>query len=374
MALCAVVAALAPAAASAAPPVIVPPIDAYGAANATSAPCGDPVPQDSWRTCMLPNANAIVDWPDQSTNVWGNRKSFVFSEPGHYATWLGEQRTEIGRPLIWYDVGSGVPPAVPSIGYVFPLAGKYAWECLVCSGVERDKLNGTMYVIGPRPILTWKLVSPDNSGTAITYQFDASGSFVTDFQPYNIVEYAFDFQDDGVYDQTSPEPTGTFTYAPGPHTIKVRVKDDRVPARYAEYPVLLEIPYVRPGNPEPNPIADSGRDKLNPTGVKFSKTKIKLKTLKKIRVTVLNRKGLSVKISGLTKGDRVKAKLLKGKKTIAARSTITATTSKTVRLKVGRKGKRTLKAKPSTKRLVVDVAVEGTDGYTGKARVGVRLG
>jgi hypothetical protein len=355
--------------------VIVPPIDAYGAANATSAPCGDPVPQDGWRTCQLPNQGAVVDWPDQSTNVWGNRKSFVFTEPGHYATWLGEQRTEIGRPLIWYDVGSGFPPAVPSIGYQFPLAGKYAWECLVCSGVERDKLNGTMYVIGPRAMITPKLVSPDNSGSAITYGFDASASFVTDHQPYNIVEYSFDFQDDGTFDQTSPEPFGTYTYAPGPQQIRVRVKDDHVPARYGEYTLFLEIPYVRPGNPEPNPIADSGKDSLNPTGVKFSKANVKLKASKSIRLSLLRKKGLSVKITGLTKGDRLTVKLLKGKKTIAAKSTVTSATSKTVRLRMGRKGRRTLYAGGVARRLVIDVAVEGTDGFTTNPhpRLGVRL-
>lgn len=374
--LCVLAAGLAPAAASAdvAPPTIVPPADSTGIVNATTSPaCAPTVPGNLlWKTCALPDRDAIVDWPSQLTEVWPAPRSFILSRPGLYAIWLGEVRTEIGRPLIWYDVGSGFPVAPASGGYQFPLSGKYAWECLVCSGIERTKLQGTMYVIGPRAIVTAKLISPDNSGTSITYGFDASGSFVTDYTAHSIVEYAFDFQDDGIYDQTSPEPTGTASYAPGPHTIRVRVKDDT--GRYGEFPMFLEIPYVRPGNPEPNPIADSGRDKLNPKGVKFSKAKIRLKTVKKIRVTVLRRKGLTVKITGLTKGDRIKARLLKGKKAVATRSTVTSTTSKTVRLKVGRKGKRTLSARPRAKRLIVDVAVEGTDGFTGTSRVGVRVG
>jgi hypothetical protein len=224
-----------------------------------------------------------------------------------------------------------------------------------------------MYVIGPRALVKPKLISPDNSGTSISYSFDASGSFVTDYTAHNIVEYAFDFQDDGTYDQISPEPLGTSQFAPGAHTINVRVKDDT--GRYGDYPLFLEVPFIRPGNPEPNPIADAGRGTLNPTGVVFPKTNVKLKAVKNIRMSVLRKKGLSVKISGLTKGDGIKAKLLNGKKTVAARSTVTATTTKTVRLRVGRKGKRALRKG----RLVIDVAVEGTDGFTVTKRVAVRV-
>ena len=373
LALCVTVAGIAPTVATAAAPVIVPPSDSVGIISATASPActNGNLGDNSWRTCLLPDHDAVVDWPDQSTNVWPAPRSFILPHPGLFATWLGETRTEVGRPLIWYDVGSGFPVAPASGGYQFPLAGKYAWECLVCSGIERQKLQGTMYVIGPRAILKAKLVSPDNSGSEITYGFDASESFVTDYTPHDIVEYAFDFQDDGVYDQTSPEPTGTATYAPGPHLIRVKVKDDI--GREAEYPILLEIPYVRPGNPEPNPIADTGKGTLNPTGVKFSKANIKLKTPKTIKVTVLRRKGLSIKITGLTEGDRIKAKLLKGKKTVASRSASTKTSTKTVRLKLGKKGRRTLSAPPRIKRLVVNVDIAGTDGFTTTKRVAVRL-
>jgi len=233
-------------------PVIVPSPDSLGVPNATSSPAcyrqGGPIGDNTWLTCLLPELDAVVDWPDQSTNVWPAPRSFILPKPGTFATWLGETQTEIGRPLVWNDVGSGVPIASAGGGYSFPLAGKYAWECLVCSGIERQKLQGTMYVIGPRPMISYKLVSSDNSGTHITYSFDASGSFVTDYTPHQIVEYAFDFQDDGTFDQVTPgDPTGEATYAPGPHTVRINVKDDT--GRTATYPLFFEVPVVRAPDP-----------------------------------------------------------------------------------------------------------------------------
>jgi len=357
-------------------PVIVPAADSLGGANATSSPAcyrpEGPVGDNTWRTCLLPAQNAVVDWPDQLTNVWPGPRSFILPSPGLFATFLGETRTEIGRPLIWYDVGSGMPLASPSIGYEFPLAGKYAWECLVCSGIERQKLQGTMYVIGPRPIITDKLVSADNSGTNITYSFDASGSFVTDYTPHQIVEYAFDFQDDGTFDQTTPDdPTGEATYAPGPHTVRITVKDDT--GRTATFPFFFEVPYVRPPNPTVTSPTDTTLGNIN-SGVKFGTVKIKVKASKKIKVKVLRTRGLSIKVSGLSKGDRIKARLLKGKRTVVASGSGTTNgASKSVRLRVGKGGKRVLKAKPRVKRLVLDVAVEGTDGFTTTKRVGVSI-
>ncbi len=62
-----------------------------------------------WLICRLPDHDAVVDWPSMSTEVWPAPRSFILSGPGQFATWLGEQRTEIGRPLIWYD-GRRRPP------------------------------------------------------------------------------------------------------------------------------------------------------------------------------------------------------------------------------------------------------------------------
>ena len=94
--------------------------------------------------------------------------------------------------------------------------------------------------------------------------------------------------------------------------------------------------------------------------------------MKRIRVAVLRKRGLSVKVSGLTKGDRIRARLFKGKKSVVASGAGTTQTSrKTVRLRVGRSGKRLLRSYPT--RLVLDVAVEGTDGYAVTKRVAVRV-
>lgn len=355
----------APATADVAAPVIVPAPDA-------SQPCG---PSSAWTTCLLPaTGQALVDWPADLSGVWPGPRNFILPKPGLGALWLGETRTDAGFPIIWRDVGSGFPVSPASGPYEFPLAGKYFWECSSvdrCVGTVYFKLKGTMYVIGPRAIANYKLVSPDNSGAAVTYQLDASDSFVADYTAHSIIEYAFDFQDDGVYDQVSPEPTAQSTFTPGPHTVRIRVKDDT--GRYGEWPMFFEVPYIRPSNPEPNPIADSGAGTLNPTGVKFSAAKVRLTAVKRIRVSVLRRRGLSVKIRGLTKGDSIVARLLKGKKTVIAsgRGT-TLSTTKTVRLRVGRKGARVLRTQFPT-RLVLDVAVAGTDGFTTTKRVAVRV-
>lgn len=226
-----------------APPLIVPPPDAFGVSNATEAPCGPPV---SWTTCLLPEAGAVVDWPDQATNVWPAPRSFILPHPGLSAIWLGETRTEIGRPLIWHDVGSGLPVVAASGGFEFPLAGKYAWECLVCAGIERQKLQGTMYVIGPRARATATRSGLPATGAGIPYDVDASGSFVTDQTPYAIVEYAFDFDDDGTYEQIGPSPGATFASAPGQHTVRVRVKDNQAPARYGDTSLVVDVQNAKP--------------------------------------------------------------------------------------------------------------------------------
>lgn len=398
--LCVAAAAIAaPASALAGDPVVVPVPDSKGYTVTQTPACypleGSGTTQadgaNPWRNCLLPATNAVVDWPtrpngtvdpfywpsapttgDLRANGFRTTRSFILEKPGQIATWLGALNTDTGYPLFWYDVGSGIPFALPSTGMQFLLSGKYEWECGVCSGVERQKLQGTMYVLGPRVIVKPKLVSADNSGTAITYAFDASGSFVTDYTPVpSIVEYAFDFEDDGTFDQTSPEPSGTSTFTPGAHTINVRVKDST--GRTADYPLFLEVPFVKAGNPEPNPVADNGPGTLNPTGVKFSKANVKLKAVKSIRISVLNRKGITVKVTGLTKDDRVKVKLLKGKRALASKTATTATSTKTFKLKLNKQGRKRFYAGGIARRLVLNVDVEGADGFTTTQRLGVKV-
>lgn len=383
-------------------PVTIPAIEAAGIENATSTPACVPAPgftqangSTPWHTCLLPDRNAVVDWPNRPdlggpadpfywpnlpasselrSNGYRNNRSFVFNSPGKNAIWLGYQSVSVGYPLIWYDAGSGMPVAPASGGYEFPLAGKYWFECLTCLGNERLKLQGTVYVRGPRAIVGYSRIS--GSGDAVTYQLDASGSFVADYagEPNQITEYSFDFNDDGAFEVTSPEPIAQHTFTPGGHTIRVRVKDNSPTPRYGEYPFFFEVPFIRAENPEPNPIADNSRDGQIRSGVKFDPAKIKLKAAARIKISVLRRKGLSVRVSGLTKGDRIRARLLKGKRTVVASGNgTTAKSTKTVRLRVGRTGRRVLSTRPRPKRLVVDVAIEGTDGYQLTRRVGVRI-
>lgn len=357
------------AAADIAAPVIVPPPAGTGLANVGESPAC--IPKDA-TPCLLPDLGAVVDWPDANLlTVWPYPRAFILSKPGLSAQFLGELRVENAFPVIWHDVGSGTPVTAAN-GNEFPLAGVYSWECFTCGGIIRNKLQGTMYVIGPRAIMKPSLAAPDNTGATVTYKFDGSGSFVTDYTPHSITQYAFDFDDDGVYDQVSPEPTAQASLAPGPHTIRLRVTDDT--GRTGEWPLFLEIPYVRPPNPEPNPIADNTKGSDLTTGVNFGTTKVKLTAVKRIRVKVLRSRGLTVKVTGLSRGDRVKARLLSGKKAVVASGGGTSTSStKTVRLRVSAPGQRILKAKPKSKRLVLDVAVEGTDGFQVTKRAAVRV-
>lgn len=350
-------------------PVIVPPPAGNGLPNVGESPAC--IPKDA-TPCLLPDLGAVVDWPDANLlTVWPYPRAFILSRPGLSAQFLGELRVENAFPVIWHDIGSGTPVSAAN-GNEFPLAGVYSWECFTCGGVIRGKLQGTMYVIGPRAIMKPTLAASDNTGASITYKFDGSGSFVTDYAPHSIREYAFDFDDDGVYDQISPEPTAQASLAPGPHTVRLRVTDDI--GRTGEWPLFLEIPYVRPPNPEPNPIANNTSGTGLTTGVKFGAAKVKVSAVKRIRVSALRGRGLKVKVTGLSKGDRVKARLLKGKKSVVAAGSGTSTgATKTVRLRVVGSGKRILKAKPLSKRLVLDVAVEGIDGFQVTKRAAVRV-
>lgn len=73
--------------------------------------------------------------------------------------------------------------------------------------------RGVIAALAPSPI----------SGTApLTVHFDASGTQV----PAGGATYAFDFNGDGVVDQSGSSPTGTITYtAPGVYTARVTVTD-----------------------------------------------------------------------------------------------------------------------------------------------------
>lgn len=357
------VAALAPVAASAGEPVIVP-APSYVVPESGLCP---------WEklVCLLPSRNAIVDWPTADlTTVWPAPKQYVLPAPGLYALWAGDWR--YSYPLFWHDVGSGTPNAV-SGPWEFPNAGKYSFECATCSGVIRTKLQGTMYVIGPRPIVAYRLVSANNSGTNPTYSIDASESFVTDYEARTIVRYQFDFEDDGTFDQDTPDdPTAQHEFTAGPHTVRVRVTDSV--GRSADWPLFFEVPKVTAPNPDYTPLPDNGASPLNPTGVRFSSAKVRLSSPKRVRVAVLRSRGLKVKVSGLTKGDVVRARLLQGKKSVIASGRGTSASNiKTVRLRVGKAGKRILKAMSRPKRLVIDVAVEGTDGFTVTKRLGIRI-
>ena len=183
--------------------------------------------------------------------------------PGLFATWLGETRTEIGRPLIWYDVGSGFPVAPASGGYQFPLAGKYAWECLVCSGIERTKLQGTMYVIGPRVDREVQARLPGQLRVIHHVRL----------RRVRLVRHGLHPAHHRRVRLRLPGRRGLRPVEPRADRHRPRTRRGRTrsacasrttPAGTAEITVFFEVPYVRPGNPEPNPIADTGQGHPQP--------------------------------------------------------------------------------------------------------------
>mgnify|MGYP000856158244 CR=1 FL=1 len=60
-------------------------------------------------------------------------------------------------------------------------------------------------------------------------------------------------------------------------------------------------------------------------------------------------------------------------KVVAVGTGSAAGSTKTVRLRVGRSGKRILKSKPKKKRLVLNVAVSGSDGFEVTKRAAVHV-
>ena len=348
-------------------PVIVPAPDSLGGPNATSSPACRQIALPSrttrWRTCLLPDHDAVVDWPDQPSERLARRRgrssspSRACSRPGS-----ARARTEIGRPLIWYDVGSGMPLVAPSIGYEFPLAGKYAWECLVCSASSGTKLQGTMYVIGPRAdhhlqaALRRQLAERN-----ITYGFDASGSFVTDYTPHSIVEYAFDFQDDGIYDQDDARRPDRRGDVHARARTRCASASRTTSAARPTYPFVFEVPYVRPAEPDPGAVDGHRRLGNINSGVAFPKTKIKVKASKKIKVKVLRSRGPEHQDQRTDQGRPDQGPPAQGQE---VRRRLGQRHDQQQRRRPcgcasARAGKRILKAKPRVKRLVLDVADRG---------------
>lgn len=333
-----------------------------------------PASSDPWAvTSTTPGTNISINWmPYLAENA--PVKAYAVT-PDSFVYMIGETYRDF--PIVWEDAGSGapVPGGLNDSSYKFPLAGEYPYHCQalttnVCGLPGKDR-RSKIWVVGPRPILDVTMVSPDNSEPPVLYNLEASKSFVTDFDPHQINEYSFDLDDDGVYDQVGTETTARVGLQPGDQFVTLRVKDDT--GRVAAIRVKIQVPKARANPPTPTP-ADTSLTGTNViSGVKFPKANVRVKASKRIKVSALKRKGLVVRVTGLTKGDTVRAKVLNGKKAVGSGRKKARSSSVTVRIKVGKTGRKLLKLKKKVTRMVISVTASGEDGFSVTKRAAVRV-
>ena len=82
---------------------------------------------------------------------------------------------------------------------------------------------------------------------------------------------------------------------------------------------------------------------------------------------------MTIRVSGLTKGDTVNARLLDGKKTVAAGRGKARASKLSIRLKVGKKGRKLLKLRKQVTRMILSVTASGSDGFTVTKRAALRV-
>ena len=322
-----------------------------------------------------PGDNGAVRWlPGPTPAV----KGYAIN-PGSSVYFIGDIDTKF--PLVWEDVGSGAPRlgTLAQNGFSFPLAGEYPYHCQYIPSTPNaagnncflDPRRAKIWVIGPRPILKATAAVPDNITPPVLYNLDASGSFVTDFTAHNIVEYAFDFTGDGTWDQVTPDPYAQVALEPGDQVVTLRVRDDA--GRVATNSTLVQVPKARPAQPTP-PVADTSLAGTNIiSGVPFPKANVRFTARKRIKVSALRRSGVTIRVSGLTKGDTVNARLLDGKKTVAAGRGKARASKLSIRLKVGKKGRKLLKLRKQVTRMILSVTASGSDGFTVTKRAALRV-
>lgn len=322
-----------------------------------------PESTDPWAvTSTTPGTNISVNWmPYLAENA--PVKAYAVTT-GSFVYMIGDAYQDF--PIIWDDVGSGAPIArgLNNSSYEFPLAGVYPYRCQplatnVCGLVGKDR-RSKIWVVGPRPILKVTMVSGDNTDPPVLYDLDASASFVTDFEPHPISEYSFDLDGDGTFDQTGTEPYARVGLQPGDQFVLLRVKDDT--GRVATIRQKVQVPKARPAPPTPVQVDTSVGTSNVVSGEKFAKANVRIKAAKRIKVTALRRKGITVRVTGLTRGDLVGVRLLNGKTAVGSGRKKARSSALTVRLELGKKARKALRLRKKVTRMVLAVTASDQDG------------
>lgn len=359
----------------------------------------NPIPAGKFQPMQPPELSERGLWYPEDGSGLRFPKQYAALQVNGYVSLLGS--TAIW-PVVWDDVGSGKPVQQGSIGsrWQFPLPGKYSYHCQCPLGVRGE---GDVYVVGPRPRVTPLLTSPDNK-PPVSYVLDASASSVTDWKPWSITRYDFDLNAsptasaDGIYDTTAPDQSGPESSAPiafsepGIFGLGLRVWDnydsdpntDGTAPRSQEIPIevivpkrVQEITVKPPGDDLPAPGGDGGAFKRT-----YTSAKIRLKTRGKVSLAVLRKKGLTVRVSGLTVGDVLTPSVTKGKrvqgkkarKVTSPKERRASATTMTLKIRFSKKAAAVLRAKPKAKIMRLAVLVEGADGFNQSYAKNVKVG
>lgn len=189
---------------------------------------------------------------------------------------------------------------------------------------------------------------------------------------HHIVSYQWDLDGDGAWDAPpTSDPTAQASFQPGENAVSLKVTDDT--GQTGTYTQILVVPKARTAAPTPTPLPDTTTNAAVVSGVPFPKVKLKVRAPRQIRVAALKRKGILVRVSGLSAGDRASARVVAGKRTIASGQRTSSSSSVAVRVKVGRKGRRLLKLKKRSTKMKVVVKVTGQDGYTGTKTASLKV-
>ena len=357
----------------------------------------NPIPAGKFQTMQPPELDERGLWYPEVGDGLRFPKQYAAIKVNGYISLLGNwtQWTPI-----WDDVGSGKPISLGSIGsrWQFPLPGKYTYHCDCPLGVRGE---GDVYVVGPRPRVTPLLTSPDNR-PPVSYTLDASASSVTDWEPWHITRYDCDLNAtstasaDGIYDTTAPDQSGPESSAPisfsepGVFSVGLRVWDDHKKdgttdpeIRYTELPLDVIVPKRVTEITVKPPVDELQKPKTDDSFKRsFSTAKIKLKTRSKVSMSVLRKKGLTVKVTGLRVGDVLtpsvtKGKLIKGRKArkvTSPRAKRASTSTVTLKIRFSKKAASVLRSKPKAKTMRLAILVEGTDGFSKTYAKNIKIG
>ena len=261
----------------------------------------------------------------------------------------------------------------PNVQRTFSDAGVYVW-----SSKTRPRSGGTVYVVGPRAVLTATPTTAPDWTKPLTFSLDASGSYTVDTAAHAIVHYRFDLDGDGVFEtDNGTNPVAQVTL-PGPGTYRpsVRVTDDAVPARNDDETIQLDYPRpASPFSPGATPTETSTATP-SPRGLKKA-TRPKLKTIAPARLKRVSLLGIGyvMRVLGLLPADKVRVTLVSGKRTLAVKTANGDgfSTRRTVRLKAKRSARAAVRRLRKGRKLTLVVRVTGSDGFAATRRKVVKV-